>query len=90
MYAPPMYMYHIYTYIRVSYGIFFKGGETVPLAQRENCAVSNKKLFGPMVHHMSLSKTPFKTFNDEKIVINSLFFTRNRFAKSNSFSIMNL
>ena len=27
------------------------------LAQRENCAVPNKKLFGPMVHHMSLSKT---------------------------------
>ena len=27
------------------------------MAQRGNCAVSNKKLFGPMVHHMSLSKT---------------------------------
>ena len=26
------------------------------LAQRENCAVPNKKLFGPMVCHMSLSK----------------------------------
>ena len=29
---------------------------TAPLAQRENCAVSNKKLFGPMVHHISLSE----------------------------------
>ena len=28
----------------------------MPLAQRENCAVPNKKLFGPMVRHMSLSK----------------------------------
>ena len=27
------------------------------LAQRENCTVQNKKLFGPMAHHMSLSKT---------------------------------
>ena len=27
------------------------------LAQRMNCAVPNKKLFGPMVHHMSLSIT---------------------------------
>ena len=27
------------------------------LAQRENCAVPNKKLFGPMVCHISLSKT---------------------------------
>ena len=27
------------------------------LAQRENSAVLNKKLFGPMVCHMSLSKT---------------------------------
>ena len=30
---------------------------TAPLAQRENCAVLNDKLFGPMVHHISLSKT---------------------------------
>ena len=29
----------------------------MPLAQSENCAVPNKKLFGPMVCHMSLSKT---------------------------------
>ena len=29
----------------------------MPLAQRENCTVPNKKLFGPMVLHMSLSKT---------------------------------
>ena len=27
------------------------------LTQRENYAVPNKKRFGPMVHHMSLSKT---------------------------------
>ena len=26
------------------------------MAQRENCAVPNKKLFGPMVRHISLSK----------------------------------
>ena len=31
------------------------------LAQRENCAVPNKKLFGTMVHHMSLSKTLLST-----------------------------
>ena len=24
---------------------------------RENCTVPNKKLFGPMVHHINLSKT---------------------------------
>ena len=30
---------------------------TAPLAQRENCAVPNKKHFGPMMYHMSLSKT---------------------------------
>ena len=30
---------------------------SAPLAQRENCGVPNKKLFGPMVRHMSLSKT---------------------------------
>ena len=29
----------------------------MPLAQRENCAVPNKKLIGPMVCYMSLSKT---------------------------------
>ena len=27
------------------------------LAQKENCAVPNKKLFGPMMCHMKLSKT---------------------------------
>ena len=32
------------------------------LAQRENCAVPNKKLFGPMVCHMSLSKTLIPIF----------------------------
>ena len=30
---------------------------TDPLAQRENCAMRNKKLFGPMVHLMILSNT---------------------------------
>ena len=29
----------------------------MPLAQRENCAVPNKELFGPMVRHISSSKT---------------------------------
>ena len=28
-----------------------------PSGPRENCAVPNKKLFGPMVCHISLSKT---------------------------------
>ena len=36
------------------------------LAQRENCAVPNKKLFRPMVHHMSLSKTLAITYNYQK------------------------
>ena len=29
----------------------------MPLARREKCAVPNKELFGPIVRHMSLSKT---------------------------------
>ena len=33
----------------------------MPLAQRENCAVPNKKLFRPMMHHTSLSKTLTRT-----------------------------
>ena len=34
----------------------------MPLAQRKNCAVPNKKLFEPMVRHMSLSKTVVQTY----------------------------
>ena len=34
-------------------------GKKVVACPRENCAVTNKKFFWPMVHHISLSKTLF-------------------------------
>ena len=38
------------------------------LAQRENCAVPNKKLFGSMVRHMSLLKHCFITIKEDIIL----------------------
>ena len=54
---------------------------TAPLAQRENCTVPNKKLFGPMVCHMincNISNRDVVTYKrpiDIPLTIQQLMFT---------------